>query len=116
LAFAALNDASLLTEDAIGRVTRDEAVRLFVRQQVTPLLKRGQIGHYLRIFAWETLAPTSIWRDFIASEKLPILDQAEKIARRFLSPTAAVLGGGNVKKLEALPPHCRAGDSRERHP
>jgi AcrR family transcriptional regulator len=115
LAFAALNDASLLTEDAIGRVTRDEAVRLFVRQQVTPLLKRGQIGHYLRIFAWETLAPTSIWRDFIASEKLPILDQAEKIVRRFLSPTAAVLGGGNVKKLEALPPHCRAGDSRERH-
>jgi polyphosphate glucokinase len=22
-----------------------------------------------------------------------------------------VLGGGNVKKLEALPPHCRAGDN-----
>lgn len=89
LAVAALNDASLLNEDVIGRVTRDEAVRLFVRQQVTPLLKHGQIGHYLRIFAWETLAPTSVWRDFIASEKLPILDQAEKIVRRFLPPTAA---------------------------
>jgi AcrR family transcriptional regulator len=50
LAVAALNDASLLNEDVIGRVTRDEAVRLFVRQQVTPLLKHGQIGHYLRIF------------------------------------------------------------------
>jgi AcrR family transcriptional regulator len=89
LAVAALNDASLLNEDVIDRVTRDEAVRLFVRQQVTPLLKHGQIGHYLRIFAWETLAPTSVWRDFIASEKLPFLDQAEKIVRRFLPPTAA---------------------------
>jgi AcrR family transcriptional regulator len=40
LAVAALNDASLLNEDVIGRVTRDEALRLFVRQQVTPLLTR----------------------------------------------------------------------------
>src|ERR1700730_5796797 len=88
LAVAALNDASLLNDDAIGRVTRDEAVRLFVRQQAMPLLKHGEMSHYLRIFAWETLAPTSVWREFIASEKLPILDQAEKIVRRFLPATA----------------------------
>jgi AcrR family transcriptional regulator len=84
LAAAALNDASLLDEDTIRRVSRNEAVRLFIRQQVAPLLKRGQIGRYLRIFAWETLAPSPIYRDFIASEKLPILDQAEMIVRRFL--------------------------------
>jgi AcrR family transcriptional regulator len=89
LAVAALSDASLLDEDTIDRVTREEAVRLFIRQQVTPLLKRSQIGRYLRIFAWETLAPTPVYRDFIASEKLPILDQAEKIVRRFLPTTAA---------------------------
>jgi polyphosphate glucokinase len=28
-----------------------------------------------------------------------------------LEPGDTVLGGGNVKKLEALPPHCRAGDN-----
>jgi hypothetical protein len=28
-----------------------------------------------------------------------------------LEPDDTVLGGGNVKKLEALPPHCRAGDN-----
>ena len=56
LAVAALSDASLLDEDTITRVPRDEAVRLFIRQQVTPLLKHGQIGRYLRIFAWETLS------------------------------------------------------------
>ncbi|HUB65654.1 MAG TPA: CerR family C-terminal domain-containing protein [Methylocella sp.] len=88
LAVAALNDASLLDEETIGSVSRDEAVRLFIRQQVTPLLKHGQIGRYLRIFAWETIAPTPVYSDFIAREKLPILDQAETIVRRFL-PTAA---------------------------
>jgi polyphosphate glucokinase len=28
-----------------------------------------------------------------------------------LEPDDTVLGGGNVKKLETLPPHCRAGDN-----
>lgn len=88
LAVSALGDASLLDEDTIERVPRDEAVRLFIRQQVTPLLKHGQISRYLRIFAWETLAPTPVYRDFIASEKLPVLDLAERIVRRFL-PAAA---------------------------
>ena len=89
LAVAALSDASLLDEDTITRVPRDEAVRLFIRQQVTPLLKHGQIGRYLRIFAWETPAPTQIYRDFIASEKLPILDQAEKSAASCRPPPLA---------------------------
>jgi AcrR family transcriptional regulator len=89
LAVAALSDASLLDENTIDRVSREEAVRLFIRQQVTPLLRHGQISRYLRIFAWETLAPTPVYRDFIASEKLPILDQAERIVRRFLPADAA---------------------------
>jgi AcrR family transcriptional regulator len=89
LAVAALSDASLLDEEKIGRVPRDEAVRLFIRQQVTPLFKHNDIGRYLRIFNWETLAPTAVYRDFIASEKLPLLDQAGKIVRRFLPATAA---------------------------
>jgi AcrR family transcriptional regulator len=88
LAVAALNDASLLDEDTIFRVNRDEAVRLFIRQQLAPLFKHGQVSRYLRIFAWEALTPTAVWRDFIASTKLPLLDQAEKIVRLFLPPTA----------------------------
>ena len=28
-----------------------------------------------------------------------------------LEPDDTVLGGGNVKKLDELPPHCRAGDN-----
>ncbi len=84
LAFAALRDASLLDEETVASAPREEAVRLFIRQQVAPLEKHGQLGRYLRILAWETLTPTPVYLDFLASEKLPMLDQAEKIVRRFL--------------------------------
>ncbi|ACK50815.1 transcriptional regulator, TetR family [Methylocella silvestris BL2] len=84
LAFAALREASLLDEETVDRVGREEAVRLFIRQQVTALEKHDQLSRYLRILAWETLAPTPIYLDFIASAELPMLDQAEKIVRRFL--------------------------------
>ncbi|SFK62085.1 TetR/AcrR family transcriptional regulator [Methylocapsa palsarum] len=89
LAVAALSDASLLDEATINGAAREEAVRLFIRQQVAPLLRHGQVSRYLRIFAWETLAPTPIYLDFVASEKLPILDQAEHIVRRFLPESAS---------------------------
>jgi polyphosphate glucokinase len=38
---------------------------------------------------------------------------ADVVARLIaaLEPGDTVLGGGNVKKLETLPPHCRAGDN-----
>ncbi|WP_180982458.1 TetR/AcrR family transcriptional regulator [Methylocella silvestris] len=91
LAFAALREASLLDEATVDRVGREEAVQLFIRQQVTALEKHDQLSRYLRILAWETLAPTPtpIYLDFIASAKLPMLDQAEKIVRRFLPAGAA---------------------------
>jgi hypothetical protein len=40
-------------------------------------------------------------------------DAADVVSRLIaaLEPDDTVLGGGNVKKLEVLPPHCRAGDN-----
>jgi polyphosphate glucokinase len=40
-------------------------------------------------------------------------DVADVVARLIaaLEPDDTVLGGGNVEKLDALPPHCRAGDN-----
>jgi polyphosphate glucokinase len=43
------------------------------------------------------------WRGYVAD-----------VVARFMAalrPDEAVIGGGNVKKLEKLPPHCRAGDN-----
>ena len=42
-------------------------------------------------------------------------DVADVVARFFaaLEPDDIVIGGGNVKKLDALPPHSRAGDNAQ---
>jgi len=98
LAVDALSDASLLDEVTIDRVTREEAVRLFIRQQVMPLLKHGQISRYWRIFAWETLSPTPVYRDFIASEKLPL---SLKIDKSFIEQLAADLSRMAIAGLNA---------------
>jgi polyphosphate glucokinase len=39
-----------------------------------------------------------------------VADVVEKLSFA-LEPDEVVLGGGNVKKLKVLPPHCRAGDN-----
>ena len=88
LAIAALSEASLLDEGAIDSVPRDEAVRLFIKEQLTPLLKHRELGRYLRILAWEG-GGHEVYRNFIASEKLPILHRAEIIVRRFLPGAAS---------------------------
>jgi AcrR family transcriptional regulator len=84
MAVAAVSAASQLEGAAIDQLNRDDAVRLFIRQQVTPLASGGQIGRYLRIFAWEGLAPTHAYRDLLAKGELPILKQADSIVRRYL--------------------------------
>lgn len=42
-------------------------------------------------------------------------DVADVVARLIaaMQPDDTVLGGGNVKKLDALPPHCRAGNNAD---
>lgn len=102
LVVSALTEASLLDEASIDAVSREEAVRLFIRQQVAPLetlgmseslggvplSKRGQLARYLRILAWETVAPTRVYLDFVVGGKMSIANHAEKIVRRFLPHSA----------------------------
>ena len=89
LALAALSEASLVDDEALDRAPREEAVRLFIRRQVAPLLRFAELSRYLRIFAREALSPTQIYSLFIAEEKLPMLAQAERIVRRFRSAEAS---------------------------
>ena len=89
LALAALSEASLLDDEALDRAPREEAVRLFIRRQVAPLLRFAELSRYLRIFAREALSPTRIYSAFLAEEQLPVLAQAERVVRRFRSADAS---------------------------
>lgn len=64
--------------------------------------KKGTYEDYVGIRGLDRLGKKK-WRQHVA----------DVVARLIaaLEPDDVVLGGGNVKKLKELPPHCRAGDN-----
>jgi polyphosphate glucokinase len=64
--------------------------------------KKGTYEHYVGIRGLDRLGKKK-WRQCVA-DVVALLIAA-------LEPDDVVLGGGNVKKLKELPPHCRAGDN-----
>jgi AcrR family transcriptional regulator len=118
LAVAALTESSLLDENAIDTLPREEAVRLFIRQQVTALLKHDELARYLRIFAWETVAPTRVFLDFVAGEKLAVMRDAERIVRRFLPPAApqAEIAVATIWLTQQVAPFIRHYDTLSKPP
>src|SRR4029434_9298173 len=64
--------------------------------------KRGTFEDYVGVRGYERLGQKK-WRQCVAD-----------VIARFsaaLEPEYVILGGGNVKKLQELPPGCRAGDN-----
>jgi AcrR family transcriptional regulator len=76
--------------------SREAALRAFVQRQLRPMLARDELSHYSRIFNWETVRPSPVFRKFVAEEAAPYLADAAALVRRFLPPRAgqkqAVLG------------------------
>jgi AcrR family transcriptional regulator len=83
-AVAAFEESALVDEEQAAALPREEALARFVRQQLVPLAKRDQFSRYVRLFAWEHVSATKVFRDFIATEKLPILAAAGRLVRRYL--------------------------------
>ena len=64
--------------------------------------KKGTYEDYVGVRALKKRGKKK-WREDVS-------DVVERL-RTALEPDDMVLGGGNVKKLKRLPPHCRAGDN-----
>jgi AcrR family transcriptional regulator len=79
-----------------ANLSRDAALRAFVQRQLRPMLARDELSHYSRIFDWETVRPSPVFRKFVAEEAAPYIAEAAALVRRFLPPRAsekqAVLG------------------------
>jgi AcrR family transcriptional regulator len=75
---------------------REVALRAFISRQLRPMLGRDERSQYLRIFNWETVRPSAVFRKFMAQEAAPYIGAAAGLVRRFLpadaSDTQAVLG------------------------
>jgi AcrR family transcriptional regulator len=76
--------------------SREAALRRFVRQQLRPMIARDESSDYLRIFGWETVRPSPVFRKFMAMEAAPFFTSVMTLVRRFLpdgaSDQEAVLG------------------------
>ena len=83
-----------LTTDAgfdpekLKSLSREQAVRSFLRQQLRPLLFRDEMSRYIRLFAWESAHPSKIFLKFMAANTISYMTAAVDIVRRFLPPGA----------------------------
>jgi AcrR family transcriptional regulator len=84
-----VDEYRLLDEDEVDRLEPGEALRLYLRQHLLPLVERGRISRYARIFAWESVRPSLVFRDFIAREPPPMFVLAGRVVRRFLPADAS---------------------------
>ena len=84
-AMQALSNADNSTARAPGRgAGREAALRAFIRRQLQPMLGRDELSHYLRIFNWETVRPTPVFRKLLSEEAAPFMGLATDLIRRFL--------------------------------
>src|ERR1700745_508265 len=81
---------ALMKDDEVpqNNLPRETALRRFVRRQLRPMTARDELSEYVRIFTWETLKPSPVFRQFMAKEAAPFLAGASALARRFLPEDA----------------------------
>jgi AcrR family transcriptional regulator len=72
--------------EKLKSLSREEALRTFVNQQLRPLLFRDEMSRYIRLFAWESAHPSEIFLKFMATNTITYLTAAVDIVRRFLPP------------------------------
>jgi AcrR family transcriptional regulator len=88
-ALHAYDEFSLIDEAKLPDMDRGEALALFLRQQLMPLLKRDQMSRSVRLFNWEILQRTTVFQELLATERIPALTNAQAIVRKFLPETAS---------------------------
>jgi AcrR family transcriptional regulator len=72
--------------EKLKSLSREEALRSFVHQQLRPLLFRDETSRYIRLFASEGAHPSKIFLKFMATNAVSYLTIAVDIVRRFLPP------------------------------
>lgn len=86
---AKLDRVSVVDERSIADLDGAEAVALFLRQQLSTLLRRDEVAQALRIINWEILQRSLVFQELLADGQLPIVSVADRIVRKFLAPGAS---------------------------
>ena len=79
-----------MTEDQVSHaqdmktMSREDALGEFIRRQLRPLMARDESSRHMRIFNWETVRPTAVFRSLVSEEAAPFMGLAVNLVRRFL--------------------------------
>ncbi|WP_346659785.1 hypothetical protein [Bradyrhizobium sp. 200] len=79
---------------------------------VEGIVEPMELGHlpYKRATYEDYVGRVALERDGKTKWRRHVIDVVKRLIAA-LQPDDTVIGGGNVAKLEALPPHCRRGDN-----
>ncbi len=83
-AFHALTELQLSHADEVKAMSREAALAEFIRRQLRPLTTRDEFSRYMRIFNWETVRPTAVFRKLLSEEAAPFMGLAVDLVQRFL--------------------------------
>jgi AcrR family transcriptional regulator len=83
-AFRAMTEDQLAHAEETKAMSREDALRTFIRRQLHPLMGRDEYSRYMRIFNWETLRPSAVFRALLSEEAAPFMGLAADLVRRFL--------------------------------
>jgi AcrR family transcriptional regulator len=83
-AFRGLTEHQLAHAQELRTMSREEALSQFILRQLQPLLGRDEYSRHMRIFNWETVQPTAVFRNLVAEEAAPFFGLAGELVRRFL--------------------------------
>lgn len=83
-AFRGLTELQLAHADEVKVMSREDALREFIRRQLRPLTGRDELSRHMQIFNWETVQPTAAFRKLLSDEAAPFMGFAVDLVRRFL--------------------------------
>jgi AcrR family transcriptional regulator len=84
----ALEKESFLDAEELDSLTPEAALRLYLRQFLSPLIKRDRVSQYLRLYTQESVKPSAVFKSFVESRPPRIFRLAELVVRRFLPADA----------------------------
>jgi AcrR family transcriptional regulator len=83
-AFRALTEQQVVHARDMKAISREEAVAEFIGRQLHPLMARDEYSRHMRLFNWETVRPTAVFRSLVSEEAAPFMGLAGDLVRRFM--------------------------------
>jgi AcrR family transcriptional regulator len=80
----ALTEHQLAHAEEMKGMSRENALAEFIKYQLRPLAARDELSRHFRIFDWEAVRPTAVYRKLVSEEATPFLNLAVDLMRRFM--------------------------------